>query len=419
MRLHKTLSLALISLLPALATPADALQVVIRTIVGEGENQVVTETPNLGPGSRTSDGTITITTVNITDQSVGGFFITCSLCPDPATVVAEQSGGLERITVNNTTIFSPDPCAAPCAIEIIATSDTEVMNRDFPNPKSPGGQPAGVIMSGFFLPGFSPTAPEGDAISVTGRAGGTNTDGSPRGVEVINAVAGTGPGNTTTSLASECTGDPGCTFTATAFESSFSDQISETIQFKCPTSNPCTPFLEVTTRVTFAANPGDSVDLPVGAAQSRDGSAEPLREALVPAPGSLTVEKAVVKKLSEFAMTSKFILDQASNGINPPKEIVLFKFGPSFSVAVPAGNCKPRKGGKIFVCGVKLSGGGSFGSVFEKLDDAGTSWRFSAGALGANLTGTVNPVRVELNVVPVTAGGADGSATQATAQFFD
>jgi hypothetical protein len=112
----------------------------------------------------------------------------------------------------------------------------------------------------------------------------------------------------------------------------------------------------------------------------------------------------------EFAIKATFTLGSGSDGIIPPTEAVL-KVG-SFATTIPSGSftLKPAKNKKPaqftfegIIDGVKLE------AKITQLGD--NSFEFKAEGIGVNLTGTVNPVKVELIL------GDDKGSTEVTATF--
>ncbi len=387
-----SLSLRFLLLLTSVPTPSAALTVVI----SQGATTLVTRQSLVTqPDPTTMVPTTVVDLSGIPATTLNGFTITCSLCSDPVTAaplipqaMAQQSGSVEKVILDNVTITAPATCsgAAPCSLTITASSDPS----DFPTAKPPGGYPSGVLMSGFFS-GPASVSPAGDTISGVGRGQG----------DVINATPGGGPADTEVSMPSSCTGSLNCAFTATTTTNSFNDQIAETIQLNCgPEALSCTPSLTSQVRVTFV-NPGDSVDLPFATGQSRTHAAAPLIEpagVLVPfsagAPFATFSPKMVnIIGLTNFKVEAPFTLNAASNGIDPLREFVNFQVG-TYAATIPPGSFSKNAQGFFVFNG--FNRGVALQAVLIPL--GGADWEFQVEGRGANLTGTENPVPVGLTI---------------------
>ena len=259
-------------------------------------------------------------TVNFNNfPTTGGFTITGS-------VVAEQSGSLERIIFQGMTITAPASCSLPCILTITASGDAS----DFPVPKPTGGYPSGVVMSGF----FEGSVDANDTISLTGFAGAAQ--------DAINATPGADPATDTgASLPSTCAGlestEVRCKFSADA--GSFYDQIAETIQHECGGATECAPSLSVSVTLKFV-NPGVSVNLPGGvvSAKSPGDLSAALPKPFSAFSGRLNGNDRPGDNNDTFDLNSSFTVGAGSNGIRCLNEEVLFSIGESISISLPAGS---------------------------------------------------------------------------------
>jgi hypothetical protein len=256
-------------------------------------------------------------TVSLNVTTADGFTITGS-------VVAQQSGSLERIIFQGVTITAPTSCSVefPCILTITATGDAS----DFPTPKPTGGYPSGVVMSGF----FDGTVDANDAISLTGFAGAAQ--------DAINATPGADPATDTgTSLPSTCAGDQSCRFSADG--GSFYDQIAETVQHECGELSECPPSLTVSVTVNFV-NPGVSVNLPAGvvAANSPGDLSGALPQPFSAFSGRLAGNDRPGTGKDTFDLNSSFTIGAGSNGIRCLNEEVLLSIGKSISISLAAGS---------------------------------------------------------------------------------
>ena len=378
----------------------------------------------LGPGVRTdfdggaAAGGITITVVEASGLSVGPFTIT-------ATVTADQSGTIQQIIFNPTTVATgpgsgcrvPDltqdpPLTNPCRLEIVAISDPD----DFPLLRPPGGYPAGVFKSGFFLGPQDPNA--GDSISMSGATSGLSGGGLSavvaRDTGFINVTPGPGTGDTPVSLPSACTGDANCKFIANDAAFAFYDSIEETVQHTCDEGqNVCGTQLETRLNVEITTE-GNILELPCGtkrATQAVNGTV-----ALVEAQGSsfkpfnvLTLAVAP----NDFAVAGNFTLLGTDAKFDALTEEVFLKIG-SFAMIIPANKfVKPDPRVEFYAF---------FGKVKE-FDVAATivrdwktpkKWWFGVGAHGVALTGLSAGVQTNVEF----AIGNDSGAVQKTPSFI-
>jgi YVTN family beta-propeller protein len=110
--------------------------------------------------------------------------------------------------------------------------------------------------------------------------------------------------------------------------------------------------------------------------------------------------------LDAFGLGSGFILSSTAPSINPLTAPVTLQIG-TFSITIPAGSFTKQVNGSFTFTGV--IGGVDLGA---RITPTGTlRYAFAAQAMGANLTGTTNPVYVTLTI-----GGASG-ATSVTASI--
>lgn len=107
-----------------------------------------------------------------------------------------------------------------------------------------------------------------------------------------------------------------------------------------------------------------------------------------------------------FEVKADFTLGAGSNGIDPLTEDVSLQVG-TFSTTIPAGSFKVDKKGRFKFEGV--IGGVSLQAKITPL--GANSFEFKAEGTGTDLTGTVNPVTVQLAI------GDDGGSTTVTAEF--
>ncbi len=370
------------------------------------------------PSQTSTDATgVTTTSVPIASFVYGPFTIT-------ATVTSQQSGTLQRITFNPTTVTANagTTCstAAPCLLEIIATSDV----NDFPTPKPVGGYPAGVFMMGSFA--GAQAAGNGDTISMTGEASGLAavTDPvtgaitmQPVLIDVINNTPAAGPANTGVSLPSACTGNPACKFTATSLRKAFSTQISETVQQACGSEQTQCPTM-LRTHVNVALkNPGNRLSLPIEHVTTNQDPLHPeinpteqLAQHLAPQFGSVDVDLLAVFA-NDFVLTAKLKLPSGDT-IDPSNEEVFLSVG-DFSMTILPGKFKRLLQGKLFTFVGKIDGR-DVAAMFVRGSDP-TTWGFIAGVHGVQLTGLPQPPMQ----VPVQIGiGTDVGSDLVAARFF-
>jgi len=107
-----------------------------------------------------------------------------------------------------------------------------------------------------------------------------------------------------------------------------------------------------------------------------------------------------------FEVKGNFTLGAGSNGINPLTEDVKLQVG-TFSTTIPAGSFQQDPRGRFKFEGV-ISG---VSLEVQIVPLGGNDFEFKAEAQGADLSGIVNPVTVELTI------GDDGGSTTVTAEF--
>src|SRR6266849_2313018 len=107
-----------------------------------------------------------------------------------------------------------------------------------------------------------------------------------------------------------------------------------------------------------------------------------------------------------FEVKGNFTLVAGSNGINPLTEDVKLQVG-TFSTTIPASSFQQDPRGRFKFEGV-ISG---VSLEVQIASLGGNDFQFKAEAQGADLSGTVNPVTVELTI------GDDGGSTTVTAEF--
>jgi hypothetical protein len=340
-----------------------------------------------------------------------------------ATVASEQSGTLQRITFDPTSITANvgSGCSvlAPCQIEIIATSDA----CDFPTPKPVGGYPAGAFMSGVFF-GSQPASPDGDSLSVTGEAGGVSSNPdilcgttAPISTDIINLVPGTGPANTGRSLPSECSGDLNCKFIATDLSSGFYSQLTKTVQQVCIDQTSCLTRLRTRLNVAIKTE-GNAVLLPLSYATANPDPANPginptvqLLGQGIPALAGLKVGILGVGPDS-FALTAKLQVDPQQN-IDPSAQEVFLRVG-NVPVVIPAGRFTKLLQGRLFIFFGKLNGQ-EVAAAFQRSTATSPTWLFAAGVDDVQVTGLTRP---PLQVPVEIAVGRTAARGLVTATFF-
>jgi len=412
--------------LSALSLPAHALLVEFCVPdCATGAKFTVQSTPQ----QTLTDATgVTTTTIPLASFVHAGFTIV-------ATVSSQQSGTLQKITFNPTTITanagSGCSAAAPCRMEILATSDP----CDFPTAKPAGGYPAGVFMMGSFA--GPQVATNGDTISMTGEASGAtssstspeacnSTDTRPVAIpitdDVINATPGTGPANIGVSLPSSCTGSPACKFMASTFKRAFSTQITETVQQICPIeSTSCLTRLRTKLNVEIKAV-GNRVTLPLDhVTVNPDPQPDPalkknptqqLITQVSPPFSDMDVGLLEVGR-NDFLLTAKLRLD-SDNPIDPSKEEVFLRVGP-FSLTIPPNKFKRLLQGKLYTFLGRIDGMEIVATFARDLRNPSV-WTFIAGVHDVKLKPLLPAPPLQ---VPVEIGvGFDTGQDLVTAHFF-
>jgi len=418
--------LSLLSL-SALSLPAHALLIefcVPDCVTGADTRFIVQSTPEQTVTDVTG---VTTTTIPIASFVHQGFTIS-------ATVSSQQSGTLQKITFNPTTIIANAgtgcTTAAPCRMEILATSDP----CDFPTEKPAGGYPAGAFMMGSFV-GAQP-AGNGDTISMTGEASGASSSGSLEGCistdtrpvaipitdDVINATPGTGPANIGVSLPSSCTGNLTCKFMATTFKRAFSTQITETVQQVCPIeSTSCLTRLRTKVNIEIKTA-GNRVTLPLDhVTVNPDPEPNPalkknptkqLISQVSPPFADMDVGLLEVGR-NDFLLTAKLRLE-SSNPIDPSKEEVFLRVGP-FSMTVPPNRFKRLLNGKLYTFVGRIDGREMVMTFARDLRNP-NDWTFIAGVHDVQLKAVLPAPPLQ---VPVEIGvGLDTGKDLVTAHFF-
>jgi len=414
--------------LSALPLPAHALLVefcVPDCTTGADTKAIVQSTP----GQTVTDATgVTTTTIPIASFVHQGFTIT-------ATVSSQQSGTLQKITFNPTTIIANAgtgcTTGGPCRMEIIATSDP----CDFPTAKLAGGYPAGAFMMGSFS-GVQP-AGNGDTIAMTGEASGATSSSTdpeacnsldtrpvaiPITEDVINATPGTGPANIGVSLPSSCTGNPLCKFQASTLKRAFSTQITETVQQVCPTdSTSCLTRLRTKVNVEIKTA-GNRVTLPLDhVTVNPDPEPNPalkknptkqLITQVSPPFADMDVGLLEVGR-NDFLLTAKLRLT-SDNPIDPSKEEVFLRVGP-FSLTIPPNKFKRLLAGKLYTFVGRIDGREMVVTFARDLRNA-NDWTFIAGVHDVKLKAVLPAPPLQ---VPVEIGvGLDTGKDLVTAHFF-
>jgi len=325
-----------------------------------------------------------------------GFAFASSRSGVPARVVATLSGSILTIAVKGTTITGP---AAPAVLTLVVSANFTVAG-------SCTACPAGTAMSGFFFPPPEGESPAGDNIQVAAVATGKIINGKPLGDK---------DAFTPVSLPSICAGTgTDCVFTASDNIASFGDRISQGVQCgeiigiaavaaaQQQIQQLSTCSLTATIRVTLA-NPGDTVHLPVSVAQvtpdvannDPDAAAAILDGALL-APMTLSPNTKLHIKPTEYKLTSVLTLGVGSNGIDPSNEFVTLRVG-AVSRTIPAGSFHAIREGKSRR--VRFAFQGTIRGVALKADITRVSedvFGIKVHAKGVDLTGTTNPVPVEI-----------------------
>jgi hypothetical protein len=360
----------------------------------------------------------TITTVPIPAFAYGPFTIT-------ATVSSQQSGTLQKISFNPTTISANTgtlcSATAACHLQILATSD----ESDFPLAKPTGGYPAGVYMVGSF--GGTEAVGNGDTISMTGTASSLiSADSGPTPVapDVINTTPGTGPGNVGVSLPSSCTGNTSCAFMATTLKKAFSTQISEVVQQTCGL-DPLSPAYATASCRTqlqtqldvFLKTPGNRVSLPldyittnVNPSQPNINPTELLVQKLAPQFGGVDVNQLSVFP-NQFSMTANLTL-KAGDTIDPTTEEVFLRVA-DYSATILPGGFKRLANGRMYKFTGKIDGREVVVSVSN--EGSPQAWKFLAEVHQVQVTGVPLPplqTPVEIGI------GSNIGSDLVTARFF-
>ena len=397
MRLPTNASLILALLAVSIALPAYALQIQICSPSCAVDQTPVTLVSDPTTQTSVDSNGVWTTKVPIATFVFRQFTIT-------ATVTAQQSGSLQRISFNPTTIQANagTGCSvtAPCQLEVMATSD----ELDFPILKPVGGYPAGSFMSGSFF-GTQAFSPNGDTISVTGEASGVllvpSTDPNnprptvvPLNTDIINATPGTGPGNIGTSLPSSCTGTLGCKYIATSLNKVFSTQITDTVQQVCDTGvDSCLTRLRTHLNVAIKTS-GNKVSLPAGYATTNADRNHPeinptekLVSESLPLLSGLDIGGLAVGR-NLFSLTARMQVDPDSN-FDPSTQEVYMRVG-DLSVFIVPGEFKNLAKGRLFKFVGKVDGR-EVQLTFSRQTDDSTVWAVVAGVHQIQLTGVAQP----------------------------
>jgi hypothetical protein len=420
----------ILSLLALTALPLPAHALLIEFCVPDCATGADTKfTVQSTPEQTVTDATgVTTTTIPLASFVHQGFTIS-------ATVSSQQSGTLQKITFNPTTIVANAgtgcTTAAPCRMEIFATSDP----CDFPIEKQAGGYPAGVFMMGSFA-GTQP-AGNGDTIAMTGEASGaTSSSTSPEACsssdtrpvaipitdDVINATPGTGPANVGVSLPSSCTGNPACKFMATTFKRAFSTQITETVQQVCPIESPtCLTRLRTKVNVEIKTA-GNRVTLPLDHVTAnpdpepnpalKKNPTKQLITQVSPPFADMDVGLLEVGR-NDFLLTAKLRL-ASDNPIDPSKEETFLRVG-GFSMTIPPNRFKRLLNGKLYTFVGRIDGREMIVTFARDLRNA-NDWTFIAGVHDVRLKPLLPAPPLQ---VPVEIGvGLDTGKDLVTAHFF-
>jgi hypothetical protein len=416
-----TFILAALAALSAVPPTAKALEIKFCTPTCEGTD--ADPLPSVfGPGTPVTDA-IGVTTNSVPivlthTRGATAFTIT-------ATVTAQQSASLQKISFNPTsiTVNAGSPCSTttPCRMEVIATSD----QFDFPTPKPTGGYPAGAFMMGAFT-GPQAASPNGDTISATSEASGIKlvsidvgaTTLEPVSTDVVNATPGTGPANVGSSLPSTCTGTPGCKFIASTFRKAFSTQISETVQQQCDVEQP-TCLTRLRTRLNIELKTaGNRVNLPYDWATANHDPLNPavnpteeLLASTVASVGTFEVNSLAIGP-NHFLMKSTLGLGAAAS-IDPVAEEVYIRVG-TFSLSILPGQFKSQQDGRVFTFNGKVEDR-QVNATFARDRKNPSIWDVVIAVYGVQLTGLPQPplqVPVEIGV------GGDAARDVVTARFF-
>jgi len=344
--------------------------------------------PTVTGPTTTAPRTTTALYTSITNCN--GVDITCSNCTLNGgrwKVLARTSGGIMKVSLNNTRIAVRSGQTAAKTVKVVVRSSrnpvtsTSVLTEDFVA-VPPGGRSAGVVLSANF---FGTPSPAGDKISVIGKVA-TNT------TRIINqSPAGTT--DVARSLPSACTGNLTCVFTATQGTTNIFDQITETIQLTCATS-PCVPVMTVQVDVTLL-KAGDRIDLPNSAGFSVPVTPEDSPALLNDSPPFDGFKAALqVLTLSKFAFEAVVNVDADGPGLKPLEEAVQLALGSEFSTTIPAGRFR-RVTSRIFTFSGTLEGV-PVAAVITQLESR--KFVVAIGAAGVNLSGIDNPLPVRLSI---------------------
>jgi hypothetical protein len=337
-----------------------------------------------------------------------------------ATVSSQQSGTLQKIAFNPTTITANTgtTCSgtAPCKLEIIALSNA----TDFPAQKPVGGYPAGVFMMGSFA--GTQAANNGDTISMTGEASGLATSDSGTltavGTDVINNTPAPGAANVPVSLPSSCSGVATCKFMATSIRKGFSTQITETIQQTCGPNQAACP-TQLKTRINIEIKtPGNRVSLPVEQITTNFDPDHPLvnptaelTKKFAPQFGDVDVNLLAVFA-NDFAVAANVKL-ASGEAIDPSTEEVFVRVG-DFSMTILPGNFKKLLQGRLYTFVGKVDGRDVVASFARDPRNANV-WQFLAGVHGVHLTGVPHaPLQTSVQI----GVGTDVGSDLVIARFF-
>ena len=381
--------------------PASALDVLFCSPVCEGPDADPAPTP-FGPGTAVTDPTTGVTTNSLAiatfthTRGAKAFLIT-------ATVTAQQSATLQRITFNPTSItaVAGSACSVtdPCRLEIVATSSP----ADFPTPKLVGGYPAGAFMMGAFT-GPQAATPNGDTIAATSEATGLAADGAPVSTDVINSTPGTGPANVGTSLPSACTGTPGCKFIANALRKAFSTQINETVQQQCGVEETsCRTRLRTRVNVELKT-PGNRVTLPFDWVTTNHDPENPQKnptDELI----STTLASAGTFEVNSLGVGPNHFLMKATMAIgsdasiDPATEEVYARVG-TFSLTILPGQFKRLQDGRLYSFNGKIEDR-QVNATFARDRRNPSVWEVIFAVYGVQLNGLPQPplqVPVEIGI---------------------
>jgi hypothetical protein len=421
--------------LSAIPLTAEALEV--KFCVPNCATDPTPDAANKGPGTPVINvNGVPTNTLTIASFVYKGFTIS-------GTVVAQQSGTLQKITFNPTTITAnatagcTTAASNPCQIEIIATSEASAcpalpalatvpppQRCDFPAPKPTGGYPAGVVMIGKFTGTPATGTGNGDTISMTAEASGLQADNiTPINSDVINATPGASSGDVLVSLPSSCTGSATCKFTATSLVKSFNTQITETVQQQCDTGlTQCLTRLRTKININIkksTATDIHKVDLPTDFVHvdSEEAAANNINPAqllitTIGAPFDIDVQHLLIYR-NNFALDGRFTLDQNTT-IDPSTEEVYLNIGGKFALTIPPGMFKKSLQGRLFTMLGKVDGLAVAASFSRGSNPLGP-WLFAAAVNGVSLKPVlVSPTtQVELGV-----GSDHGRDNIVTAAIF-